>query len=100
MTTTPLPDAEYLSHRTVAERIARGRALRKQLPPGRLARWSPSPQRTDPIAILERQGAHVEGEADIAAKGLACGQTADAFDDSSKHVTFSAESERKTPQGI
>ena len=53
-----MPDAEYLPHRTVAERIARGRALRKQLPPGRLARWSPSAQRTDPIAILERQGAH------------------------------------------
>ncbi len=52
------------------------------------------------LHVLERQGAHVEGEADIAAKGLACGQTADAFDDSSKHVTFSAESERKTPQGI
>ncbi|KAG1081441.1 hypothetical protein G6F40_015493 [Rhizopus arrhizus] len=41
----------------------------------------------------------IEGEADIAADGFACGQTADAFDDSSKQVTFSAECERKTPQG-
>ena len=51
------------------------------------------------LHMVERQVADVEGEADIAADGFACGQTADAFDDSSKQETFSAESERKTPQG-
>ncbi|GAB3059241.1 hypothetical protein GCM10027214_24980 [Stenotrophomonas tumulicola] len=41
----------------------------------------------------------MEGKADIAADGVSRGQVADAFDDSSKQVTFSAKSERKTPQG-
>jgi uncharacterized protein (DUF2252 family) len=53
---TPLPDAEYLPRRTVAERVARGRSLRDELPPSRLAEWSPA-ERVDPISILERQAA-------------------------------------------
>ena len=58
MTTLPgLPDAEYLPRRTVPERIARGRNLRSELPPSRLARWSPA-ERLDPITILERQAAN------------------------------------------
>ena len=58
MTTLPrLPDAEYLPRRTVPERIARGRSLRSELPPSRLARWSPA-ERLDPITILERQAAN------------------------------------------
>ena len=51
------------------------------------------------LHVVERQIPDIEGEADIAADGFTCGQTADAFDDSSKQVTFSAKSERKTPQG-
>ncbi len=51
------------------------------------------------LHVVERQVSDIEGEADIAADGFACGQTADAFDDSSKQETFSAKSERKTPQG-
>ncbi|MNM37892.1 hypothetical protein D3C81_486370 [compost metagenome] len=51
------------------------------------------------LHVVERQVPDIESEADIAADGFASGQTADAFDDSSKQVTFSAKSERKTPQG-
>ena len=53
----PLPDAEYLPRRTVAERVARGRSLRETTPPDRLAAWSPPSRRVDPIAILEHQAA-------------------------------------------
>ncbi|KAG1547899.1 hypothetical protein G6F50_013500 [Rhizopus delemar] len=35
------------------------------------------------LHVVERQIPDIEGEADIAADGFACGQTADAFDDSS-----------------
>ncbi|HEY7478682.1 MAG TPA: DUF2252 domain-containing protein [Actinomycetota bacterium] len=52
-----LPDAEYLPHLTLEERVARGKALRKQAPHDLHRRWTPSDQRADPIAILERQSA-------------------------------------------
>ena len=51
----PLPDAEYLPPTTVAERVARGRGLREALPPARLATWSTSYRRADPIDVLLRQ---------------------------------------------
>ena len=50
-----LPDAEYLPHTTVAERVARGRALRAEHPPARVAAWHPPAGRTDPVVVLQRQ---------------------------------------------
>ncbi len=44
-------------HLTVAERIARGQAARKQAPRSGHGRWEPSPDRPDPIALLEEQAA-------------------------------------------
>jgi uncharacterized protein (DUF2252 family) len=40
---------------TVAERTARGTALRDQHPPERVARWREPEGRADPVALLERQ---------------------------------------------
>jgi len=54
----PLPDAEYLPRRTVAERVARGNSLRQAVPSDHLALWSAPPGRFDPVTILERQAAH------------------------------------------
>ena len=44
-------------HLTVDERIARGRAARRQVPRPSHGRWEPAPDRPDPIALLEEQGA-------------------------------------------
>jgi len=44
-------------HLTVDERIARGRAARKQVPRSSHGRWEPSPDRPDPVALLEEQAA-------------------------------------------
>jgi len=44
-------------HLTVDERIARGRAARKQAPRSSHSRWEPSPDRPDPVALLEEQAA-------------------------------------------
>jgi hypothetical protein len=44
-------------HLTVDERIARGRAARKQAPRPGHGRWEPAPDRPDPIALLEEQAA-------------------------------------------
>ena len=44
-------------HLTVDERIARGQAARKQAPRSSHGRWEPSPDRPDPIALLEEQAA-------------------------------------------
>jgi uncharacterized protein (DUF2252 family) len=52
-----LPDPEYLTRVTLQERVARGHALRKDVPHERLLAWTPSDTRADPIAILERQSA-------------------------------------------
>ncbi len=51
----PLPDAEYLQRRTVAERVERGRSARRDVPLDRHARWRPPEGRADPLEILERQ---------------------------------------------
>jgi uncharacterized protein (DUF2252 family) len=50
-----LPDADYLAFSTVEERAAHGRELRRSVPHNRHAEWTPSEDRIDPIAILERQ---------------------------------------------
>jgi uncharacterized protein (DUF2252 family) len=40
---------------TVAERVARGRTARRDVPRSAHGRWSPSPDRPDPVALLEEQ---------------------------------------------
>ena len=42
---------------TVAERVARGKAARREVPRSGHAGFSPAPDRPDPIAVLEAQGA-------------------------------------------
>lgn len=50
--------AEFLTPRaSVTERLAAGKALRKRVPRGAHAEWSPAPDRQDPIAILKAQNA-------------------------------------------
>ena len=52
-----LPDPEYLAKLTAAERAARGKALRKEVPHERVGAWSPGDGRPEPVQILERQSA-------------------------------------------
>ena len=49
----PLPGKEFV--RTVADRRAAGRALRKEVPRSSHAEWSPVADRPDPISLLEEQ---------------------------------------------
>jgi uncharacterized protein (DUF2252 family) len=44
-----------LPHLAVAERVARGKAARAEVPRFRHASFDPSPTRTDPVELLERQ---------------------------------------------
>ena len=44
-------------HMTVAERVARGKAARAEVPRSRHASFEPSPNRPDPLELLERQAA-------------------------------------------
>ena len=66
MTTTPSParpasraskEAATLAvpHLSVAERVARGKAARAEVPRSRHAVFEPSPDRVDPVTLLERQ---------------------------------------------
>ena len=50
---TPPPLA--VAHLSVAERTARGRAARSEVPRSRQAEFAPGPERPDPIALLESQ---------------------------------------------
>src|SRR5437588_7530921 len=50
---TPLPGKEFV--RTVADRRATGRALRKEVPRSSHAEWSPVADRPDPISLLEER---------------------------------------------
>jgi uncharacterized protein (DUF2252 family) len=50
---TPLPGKEFV--RTLADRRAAGRALRKEVPRSSHAEWSPVADRPDPISLLEEQ---------------------------------------------
>src|SRR5947209_18635378 len=49
----PFPGKEFV--RTVADRRAAGRALRKEVPRSSHAEWSPASERPDPIRLLEEQ---------------------------------------------
>jgi uncharacterized protein (DUF2252 family) len=58
MTTTtsrPSRKAKSVPHLSVAERVARGKAARAEVPRSSHATFEPSPTRADPIALLERQ---------------------------------------------
>ena len=47
--------AAVVPHLSVAERAARGKAARAEVPRSSHARFAPSPDRVDPVALLERQ---------------------------------------------
>jgi len=45
------------AHLTVDQRVARGRAARREAPRSEHGRWEPAPDRPDPVALLEEQAA-------------------------------------------
>ena len=47
--------AVAVPHLSVAERVARGKAARAEVPRSRHAAFEPSPDRVDPVTLLERQ---------------------------------------------
>jgi hypothetical protein len=49
------PGPKAVLHFTPAERIARGKAARGELPRSAHAAWEPGPGRRDPVALLEEQ---------------------------------------------
>jgi uncharacterized protein (DUF2252 family) len=51
------PAAVAAPHLSVAERVARGKAARAEVPRASHATFEPSPKRADPIELLERQAA-------------------------------------------
>jgi hypothetical protein len=53
-TRAPQP-AEVVPHLTLAERAARGRAARREVPRSSHADFSPAPHRPDPVELLESQ---------------------------------------------
>jgi uncharacterized protein (DUF2252 family) len=53
----PFASAWRRAHLTDAERVARGKAARKDAPRSSHGRWTPSADRPDPIALLEEQEA-------------------------------------------
>ncbi len=50
-----VPTKAKVEHPTVAERVARGRAARAEVPRSAHAEFDPGPERPDPIALLEGQ---------------------------------------------
>src|SRR5690348_2454806 len=44
-----------VEHLTTGERAARGKAARAEVPRRTHGEWQPSPQRPDPVAVLEQQ---------------------------------------------
>ncbi|MGP0051560.1 MAG: DUF2252 family protein, partial [Solirubrobacteraceae bacterium] len=46
-----------MPHLSVAERVARGKAARAEVPRASHAVFTPSPERPDPLEVLERQAA-------------------------------------------
>jgi uncharacterized protein (DUF2252 family) len=48
--------APRVEHFTVAERLARGKAARAEVPRSSHAGWEPPPHRPDPVELLEEQG--------------------------------------------
>src|SRR5215813_896664 len=57
MTGTGAERAAPVDHFTVAERAARGKAARADVPRRSHGEWEPSPVRPDPVAMLEEQAA-------------------------------------------
>jgi uncharacterized protein (DUF2252 family) len=53
----PFASAWRRAHLTVKERVARGRKAREVAPRPAHGRWEPAPDRPDPVALLEEQGA-------------------------------------------
>jgi uncharacterized protein (DUF2252 family) len=51
------PAGVAVAHLSVAERVARGKAARAEVPRASHATFEPSPKRADPIELLERQAA-------------------------------------------
>ena len=49
------PPIEPVAHFTVAERAARGKAARAEVPRAAHASWEASPVRADPVELLEAQ---------------------------------------------
>ena len=49
------PEPVAVPHLSVAERVARGKAARKEVPRASHAKFEPPPSRADPVALLERQ---------------------------------------------
>ena len=49
------PDLKAVPHFTPAERAARGRAARAELPRSAHGTWEPAPRRRDPVDLLEEQ---------------------------------------------
>jgi uncharacterized protein (DUF2252 family) len=49
------PEPAPVPHLSVAERVARGKAARKEVPRASHAKFEPPPTRADPVELLERQ---------------------------------------------
>ena len=49
------PEPTAGPHLSVAERVARGKAARSEVPRADHAKFEPAPGRADPVALLERQ---------------------------------------------
>jgi uncharacterized protein (DUF2252 family) len=53
----PFASSWRRAHLTVDQRVARGRAARREAPRSEHGRWEPAPGRPDPVTLLEEQGA-------------------------------------------
>ena len=53
--TSSEPTGVAVPHPSVAERVARGKAARTEVPRASHAKFEPPPSRADPVALLERQ---------------------------------------------
>src|SRR5215510_15862784 len=53
----PFASSWRRAHLTVDQRVARGRAARREAPRSEHGGWEPAPDRTDPVTLLEEQGA-------------------------------------------
>src|SRR5215813_10752360 len=53
----PFASSWRRAHLTVDQRVARGRAARREALRSEHGRWEPAPDRTDPVDLLEEQGA-------------------------------------------
>ena len=54
-TASPKPTPKAVPHLSVAERVARGKAARAEVPRSGHAIYEPSPKRADPVNLLEEQ---------------------------------------------